>query len=284
MPDSKRGEVHPFPQPDTAEGPESAGKTSLQESEATLNQALSRLEEHPEHYRYIRLSEAIEGAKIDYENAWTAFLHTPQGDHYNKSNQRFQNAKEHYQRTLEKVTPTSHFQDHIAAESLRSNSTQAVAEAEKQAEADPDYRQTPEYQQVNQHHQGILARCRQTWRDIGHTLEGRDHQRAKTLFDKAEREVSLAWSGGGQTLQGQRLIRIMEEIDQLEQEYQKSQQILEQVPAYTEYTQAAEAHRLAVLADREKNPDPEPKQAKIIPIKEPPRADQQPNRQMPAAA
>lgn len=265
MSESGRGELHQLPGPAVAEDQPTADETH-ELSESKLNQALEQLDQQPEYQIYIREAEALEGAKIDYENAWTAFLHTVEGRHYNESNQRYQSAKNHYQRTREKVADTYHFQNYTVAEDHRTESTQKVATAEEQAVANPQYRQTADYQQINQRHQSILDRCRQAWHDLSHTLEGKAYHRAKTQLDKAEREVSLAWAGGSQIPQGQRLIRITEQIAQLEQSCQQAEQTYKQTPAYAEYAQAAEAHRQLALAKQSESTPVE--QAKIIPIGE----------------
>ncbi len=267
MTESGRGELPPTSNAAEAENQPPVADLARETAEARLNQALDQLDQQPEYQAYSQATEELEGAKVDYENAWTAFLHTPEGEHYNGSNQRHQNADKHHQRTLEKVAPNKHFQNYLDAESHRAESAQMAARAEEQANANPEYLQTTEYQQISGRHQSILARCQQAWKDIGYTLEGKDYHRAKAQIDQAKREVSLAWAGGGQIPAGQKLNLIMEQIDQLEQKYQQAEQAYKQTPAYGEYAQAAEDYRLATFAaDQDKNGETE--LATIIPIED----------------
>ena len=267
MAELRRGELPQTGNATEAENQPPVADLAREMAEARLNQALDQLDQQPECQAYNRATEELEGAKMDYDNAWTAFLHTHEGRHYNESNQRYQNAKKHHDRTKEKVAPNEHFKNHAAAESHRANSAEMVARANEQANIDPEFERTAEYRQIGEHHQGILARCRQAWKDIGYTLEGKDYHRAKIQIDQAEREVSLAWARGSQIPEGQKLNRIMDQVDQLEQKYQQAEQAYKQTPAYEEYTQAAEDYRLATfVADQNKNS--KKKLATIIPIED----------------
>ena len=236
-------------------------------AEARLNQALDNLDPQPEYLTYSQAVQELENAKMDYDNAWTAFLHTNEGRHYNESNQRYQSAKKHYEGTLRKLEGNGHLQNYTTAESHKAGSAQIVSRAEEQATTDPEYQQTTEYQQIIEQHRGVVARCRQAWTDIGYTLEGKSYHRAKVQIDKAESEISRAWARGNQAPQGQKLSRIMEQINQLEQNHQQAEQALKQTPACEDYAKAAEDYRLATLV-ADQNKDKKAKLATIIPIED----------------
>ena len=254
MTESGRGELLPIGKAVEAENQPSVADSALEMAESKLNQALDQLDQQLEYQTYSRATEELEGAKMDYNNAWTAFLHTPEGSHYNESNQRHQNADKHHQGTLRKVAPSNHFRNYAAAENHRVGSARMAARAEEQANTNPEYLQTTEYQQISERHQSILARCDQAWKDIGYTLEGKDYHRAKVQIDQAKIEVGLAWARGGQTPEGQKLNRIMKKIARLEKEYRQAEQAYKQTPSYEEYTRAAEDYRLTTLAaDQNKN-------------------------------
>lgn len=258
------------PETKTKDEPEiqlSPAEQAKEMAEIRLSQTLDELEIQVEYHTYTRLYEQLEGSKIDYENAWNAFLHTNEGRHYNDSNHRHQHAKDHYRRTLEKVASTGHYQNYTAIENHRVVSTQMVAAAEEKLAVDPDYSQTEEYRQINRSHQNILDQCRRAWKDIGYTHEGKDYQRAKVQADRTEREVSLAWARAGEIPQGQKLALILDQIAQLEQACQQAEEAYKQTPAYDEYVKAGENYRRAALV-ADQNSKTETKRPKIILIED----------------
>ena len=267
MTESQRRELPAIGDAAETENQSSVADQNRDIAEARLDQALDNLDPQPEYLAYSQAVQELENAKMDYENAWTAFLHTHEGRHYNESNQRYQSAKDHHDRTLEKVAPSNHFKDYTNAESHKASSAQIVNRAEEQTTTDPEYQQTAEYQQIIEQHRGVVARCRQAWKDIGYILEGKDYHRAKVQIDKAEGELSRAWARGNQIPQGQKLSRIMEQIKQLEQKHQQVEQALKQTSAYKDYAKAAEDYRLATfVADQNKGNEAE--LATIIPIED----------------